>query len=186
MLIFYFAGRRNYIIIVSLLVGVIAVAMFSSRFHTYFFDIIDSLTGKRDLYKMGAGRFGMWTYTINKFAEYPLGVKLLGIGLGTGSGSERIGFSIARGHNDFLSLLYTTGIIGLFLYLILLFRIAFDIIRSCLDKQLKYLFLGFICAVFFMNMASNSYLTRIELAQYFYFFIGCFYYLNSNSRIRNK
>jgi O-antigen ligase len=177
LLTFFLAGRKNYIILAGLLICVIVVAMTSSSFHTIFFDIIEPISGERNLNAMGAGRLGMWTHILQKFSDLPIGNKLVGIGIGI-RGS---GFEIARGHNDFLSLLYTTGIIGLFLYLIILFRIGYDMIRSCMDKQLKYLFLGFLCAVIFMNLASNSYLSRIELGQYFWLIVGFFYVLNDHS-----
>ena len=167
LLTFYLAGRRNYIILATMFLGAIVVAVTSSSFHTIFFDFIEPLTGEKDLDTMGAGRFRIWTNLLQMFQNLPLSAKLMGDGIG----QERMGFRIGRGHNDLLSLLYTSGFIGLFLYLIFFFRMAYDIIRSYVNRQLKYLFLGFLCAVFFMNIASNSYLTRIELGQYFFLII---------------
>jgi hypothetical protein len=177
--IFYLLGRKNYILLATSLISLIVVAIVSSDFHTIFFDFIEPLSGQRELNDMGAGRFGLWSYYLDKFGSFTLGVKLMGVGIG----QAKVGFGISRGHNDLLSLLYTGGLIGLFLYLTLIFRIGYDIIKSFLDRQIKYLFLGFFCAVFFMNFASNGYLSRVEMGQYFYLIIGSFYVMEDSRKI---
>jgi hypothetical protein len=177
---FYFAGRKNYIIIFILFLGAITIAITSSTFQTIFFDFIEPLTGQRDLSDLGSGRYGMWTHYLKNFSKFSLEVKLMG----TGIGLDKLGFGIARGHNDFLSILITTGLIGLFLYFSLLAIIFCDILRSYLDRELKFLFLGFLIAVCFMNLASNSYVTRIELGQFFFLIFGAFYVLNDLKRKR--
>jgi hypothetical protein len=174
---FYFAGKKNYFIILIMFFSVVTVAITSSTFQTIFFDFIEPLTGQRELEDMGSGRYGMWTYYLNNFSKFPLEVKLMGVGIGPAD----YGWNISRGHNDFLSLLYTTGLIGLFLYLTFLALVGYDIIRSPLNRQLKYIFIGFLCATSFMNIASNSYLARVELLQFFYLIIGFFYVLKDYS-----
>ena len=174
LLIFYFIGRRNYIVLIGIVIGAIAVIVMSEQVQTYFFDIIEPLRGEREIRHLGAGRFGMWTKIIHDFGKLPFEMKLLGVGIG----AVYQGFEISRGHNDFISLLYTAGIMGLIIYVMFLLVMLYDILKSRLETSIKYLFLGFLTAVIFMNMASNSYLSRIEIGQYFYFIIGTFYILN--------
>ena len=71
----------------------------------------------------------------------------------------------------------TLGILGLLLYTFILGNIVYDISTSNLDRELKYSYLALIIAVIFMNFASNSYLSRFELNQFFFFIIGIFYAL---------
>ena len=42
-------------------------------------------------------------------------------------------------------------------------------------NSIDYLFFGFISSVIVMNMVSNSYMSRVELAQLFWLFAGLFY-----------
>jgi hypothetical protein len=174
MWIFYLWGQKKFLIL-ALSISVAAIfAIVSSGFETIFFDFIEPLSGKKHISSLGAGRLGMWTNLIGRFYNLPWEVKFVGVGIG----EEKVGFGITRGHIDFLSLLYSTGFIGLLFYLTFLLRVGYDIFKSRIERQLKYLYLGFLCAVIFMNFASNSYLSRIELGQYFYFILGFFYVLN--------
>jgi O-antigen ligase len=174
LLVFYLWGRKKYLVIATCIFGVAIIALVSKDFHTIFFDFIEPLSGEKEIRHLGAGRMGLWTSLIHRFKSLPLEVKLVGIGIE----SEKQGFGIGRSHNDFLALLYTTGLIGFILYITFLLRVGYDILKSSLERQLKYLFMGFFCSVIFMNIASNSYVTRVELAQYFYFILGLFYVLN--------
>jgi hypothetical protein len=174
LLIFYFWGQKKYLVIAALIFVILIIAKTSSNFNTIFFDFIEPLSGERDISGLGAGRLGMWSSVIKKFNTLSWEVKFMGVGIG----EAKRGFGISRGHNDFLSLLYSTGYIGFFLYITFLFRVGYDIFRSHIQRQLKYIFLGFLFAVIFMNIASNSYLSRVEMGQYFYFILGSFYVLN--------
>lgn len=171
---FLLVGKRKFKLLSIAFLSLVTIAIFSQKVHTYFFDFIEPLEGEKELRDLGAGRFGMWTELIHNFKELPIELKFVGVGIG----QRNKGFEISRGHNDFFSLLYTEGITGLFLYLLLLMRIAYDILRSRLESPKKLLFLGYLLAVIFMNMASNSYLSRIECGQYFYMVIGFFYVFN--------
>jgi O-antigen ligase len=172
--VFYLWGQKKRLILALSISVAAVVAIVSSDFKIIFFDFIEPLSGERHINSLGAGRLGMWTNVINLFNKLPLEVKLMGVGIG----EAKIGFGIARGHNDFLSLLYSTGLIGLFFYITFLFRVGYDILKSRIGRKLKYLYLGFLFAVVFMNFASNSYLSRIEMSQYFYFVLGTFYFLS--------
>ena len=102
----------------------------------------------------------------------------MGIGLGyekfyTRFKKER--YFIARSHNDFLGLLMTLGIIGFLLYIAILASCLRDVINSSLETRGKFFFFGFLISIIFMNFVSNSYLSRVQLSQVFWMFIGLFY-----------
>jgi hypothetical protein len=179
---FYFLGQRKYFYYAFLIFGVTTVAIVSSEFNTIFFDFLEPLRGERDISGLGAGRLGMWSSVLKEFNSLSWEVQFIGVGIG----EAKKGFGISRGHNDFLSLLYSTGYIGFFLYTAFLSRVGYDIIRSSIERHLKYLFLGFFCAVIFMNTASNSYLSRIEMGQFFYFILGIYYVLNNKLKVTAK
>jgi hypothetical protein len=56
----------------------------------------------------------------------------------------------------------------------------YDIFYSPIDIKLKIIFIGILFSVIAMNFVSNSYIVRVELAQYFWLFMGIFYALNDN------
>jgi hypothetical protein len=58
----------------------------------------------------------------------------------------------------------------------------YDIFLSAIDIKLRIIFIGVLFSVIVMNLVSNSYIVRVELAQYFWLFMGIFYALNDNLR----
>ena len=145
-------------IVVSALAGII------------FYGHINSLIWKkneRDFNTATSGRFTMWEDNIQLFLDSSIPQQLLGRGLGH---DHRIAF-----HNDYLALLMNLGIIGLFLYLILLIFLLWDIFL-CRDKKTKYLFGGILVSVAIMNFGSNAVVFRFEFSQYFWLIMSLFYY----------
>jgi len=170
---FYLIGRRNYKILAATILGTICVVFSSSTFRMMIYDFTYFFEGKRDLSWVGSGRMGLWNDVLITYTNLSFPNKVLGAGVSTGG--------IMSSHNDLLSLMFTLGAIGLFLYISFMAKVFFDIATARIDRTLKYIFLGFILAVLAMNFASNSYLSRGELAQYFYFIIGTFYAVRDSS-----
>jgi O-antigen ligase len=110
------------------------------------------------------------------FIDSSLPQQLLGHGLGH---ERRFAF-----HSDYMRLLISLGIVGLFLYLILLFYLLWDIFL-CRDKKTKYLFGAILISVAIMNFGSNAVVFRFELSQYFWLIMGLFYMIE-NSEIENN
>ena len=100
------------------------------------------------------------------FFDSSLPQQLIGRGLGH---EQLIPF-----HNDYIALLMSLGIIGLFLYLILLFYLLWDIFL-CKHNKTRYLFGGVLISVAIMNFGSNAVIFRVELSQYFWLIMGLFY-----------
>ena len=174
LLIWYLIGRRSYKLLCAIIIASIVVIFKSSTFQKMMYDFIYVLQGKRDFTYIGTGRIGIWTNFLDDFINLPFPNQLLG------AGAEKLGAT----HNDILSLIYNFGFFGLFLYISFMSKVFVDIIKSFIDRKLKYIFLGFILAVLFMNLPSNSYISRGELAQYFYFIVGIFYVLRDKEEIK--
>ena len=144
-------------IALSVLVGII------------FFDHIYSIVFKKneiDFNTATSGRVTLIENNMNLFFESSLTQQLFGRGLGH---EHRFLF-----HNDYIALLLNLGVIGLLLYLILLFYLFLDIFL-CRDKKIKYLFGAILISVAIMNFASNAVIFRFELSQYFWLIMGLFY-----------
>ena len=174
----YLVGRKNYKLFAAIPFILLCAAFISPNFETIFFDFIEPITEEKDLSMVGSSRLGLWISVLSEFTHLPVEKQLLGLGLRHGG---QLGYSLAASHNDFLGLMMSLGILGLVIYLLLLSKIFFDICKSCLNRLMRFTYFGFLAAVFFMNLASNSYLSRIELAQYFYLIIGTFYVLRDES-----
>jgi O-antigen ligase len=119
-----------------------------------------------DLNTMTSGRISIWAGNIQEFIDSSLPQQLLGRGLGH---EHRYPF-----HNDYITLLMSLGIIGVLLYIILLFSLLWDI-YLCRDRKTKYLFGAILISAAAMNFGSNAVVFRLELSQYFWLIMGLFY-----------
>ena len=147
-------------IVLSVIVGIV--------FHSQIFSLIFKKS-QIDLNTATSGRIMMLESNIQLFFDSSLAQQLLGRGLGH---EHRFPF-----HNDYIALLMSLGIIGLSLYLILLFSLLWDI-YLCRDKKTKYLFGAILISTAVMNFGSNAVVFRIELSQYFWLIMGLFYLIS--------
>lgn len=91
-----------------------------------------------------------------------------------GIGNESRG-TFGGAHSDWLSLFVSLGVIGVLFYSFFLVSLVLDILRSPLEKSTKSLYIAFVFSVITMNMASNSYLSRFDLGQFFFLILSTFY-----------
>ena len=171
----YGLGKKKFITCLLIIISVVLI--FKGILFVAFGDVKEALKYK-EYYKAGSGRIKIWTTELNKFEKFSFDRKILGIGLGyekfyTRFKKER--YFIARSHNDFLGLLMTLGIIGFLLYIAILALCLRDVINSSLETRGKFFFFGFLISIIFMNFISNSYLSRVQLSQVFWMFMGLFY-----------
>jgi hypothetical protein len=140
----------------------------------------------RSLDSASSGRISIWKHNLSVYNnDYSLDQKIFGIGLGKEGQPWHIGKKgpyVKSSHGDYLSLLMGLGPIGLMLYLFLYLILMYDIFLSAIDIKLRIIFIGVLFSVIVMNLVSNSYIVRVELAQYFWLFMGIFYALNDNLR----
>ena len=172
----YLVGLRRYIAVgICMLLALILISQ-STKFEIIFFDIYDYFTGRQPIESVGSGRIGLWEDSIQKYSEYDFERKFLGRGFGRGH----------IVHNDILAQLSTSGIIGLILYLSILVGAFYEIFRSRLDRQLKLVYFAFVATVLLMNLVSNSYLSRFEAQQTFFFLLGIFFGLKDQQKPSNE
>lgn len=112
-----------------------------------------------DIADYGSGRPELWSGQLSEFFRLPIDQQLAGNGLG----HFLLG---ADTHNDFLGVMVYTGLVGLSLFLLLQVLI-FARIRH-LPEISRWPFMALFAAVTSMNLVSNSYVNRVELAQMLY------------------
>jgi O-antigen ligase len=120
----------------------------------------------------GSGRPLIWMNQIKAFAELPIDKQLAGIGIGNSLENEAMGdFLWLDSHNDFLRVVFQTGVIGFLLFAALQLAILQKIL-SLESSKGRYAFLALYAAVAVMNFFSNSYVARFGLAQMYYLVIA--------------
>ena len=145
----------------------VLLAFFAS--FTYI-DQINSLIWKkgqeRDLNRATSGRVEFWQDNIRLFLDSSLPQQSIGRGLGHDQ--------VFLFHNDYIALLMNLGVVGLFLYLFMLIILLYDIYLFK-DNKLKFLFGAILISSAIMSFGSNAVISRLELSQYFWLFMGLFY-----------
>src|SRR5690606_3524112 len=76
--------------------------------------------GEQDTERLLHGRVGRWMFMLNLMSEQSILVQAFGYPLTFSYVYQFIGIGA---HNDFIRLLFFTGAVGLFIYLILLFQV---------------------------------------------------------------
>lgn len=130
-----------------------------------------------DINSASSGREWLWKHNLKLFSELPFESQLLGVGLGREAKPYpgRMNVMWAGSHNDYLSLLVTVGVIGLLLYLLMYGVMLLDLMLTSWNRDLRYFMLSVIGPVLVMNLVSNSYIVRTQMAQLFWFLIGLLY-----------
>ena len=157
----YLWGNNKKLFLGATVLTIFAGIIYSGQIYKLIFK-----TDQVDLNIATSGRIYIWAGNIKEFLDSNLLQQLLGRGVG----HEHL-FPF---HNDYIALLMSLGVIGLFLYLILFFYLLRDIFL-CKDKKIKYLFGAILISVFIMNGGSNAIVFRVELSQYFWLIMGLFY-----------
>jgi O-antigen ligase len=152
------------------LIGGILVLILSFFFLGNISRLIWKKEKQADINVATSGRIGIWENYYQTFKDSSIPEKFLGRGLGWKNPGP--GF-----HNDYLKLLLNLGIIGLILYLILLFSLLYDI-YMCKERKIKYIFGGIVISLSIINFGSNTVISRFELSQYFWMIMGIYYNLD--------
>ncbi|MBS4069010.1 MAG: O-antigen ligase family protein [Sulfurimonas sp.] len=185
-LFFYLWGRRKYKLVGLTSVVLLGVVLFSSSFRDIFFDVYDPLEGKtQNVNEMGSGRIGGWGSMLSSFHNAPIVDQIRGLGISAQT-TITSGAYFGGAHNDFLSIILCFGYLGMVIYLSLYLTLIIKVMIADTDRSYKTIIIGFIVAVSMMNLLSNSYLTRFELAQYFNMSLGMFFGLSDRNKIRNS
>jgi len=181
-LLIFFYYNRNYRLLPCTILATGAIAVFSGMAKKIFFDVYEPLVGKVKTFdNMGSGRIGGWKSILENFLNSNIEEQMRGHGISSRA-TITSGAHFGGSHNDWLAVLVSFGYIGFLLYLTLFCSIVLRMLFSSLDRALRAPFISFVCTVAIMNLLSNSYLTRFELAQYFCLVVGLFYGLDDVHR----
>lgn len=165
----YLWGNNRKLFLVTIVLSILAGIIFQSHIKSLIWK-----TQECNIDRATSGRTVLWKNNIQLFLfDSNLPQQLLGRGLGH---EHLYAF-----HSDYLALLMNLGIIGLFLYLLLLVFLLWDIFL-CRDKKTRYLFGGILISTAIMNFGSNAVIFRIELSQYFWLIMGLFYWIRQTAQ----
>jgi len=151
--------------------AVVAGIVFFSVITSVFYDVLDTRYVGKNYENAGFGRTAIWERNLNNWLNVPIENKIAGVGIGNWVGNRvpkpSDGFQqLNNSHNDWLSVTMESGIVGLIIILGLYMAIFRTIWRF--GGRERYAFIAFFLAVSAMNMLSNSYISRVPLAQMFY------------------
>jgi O-antigen ligase len=148
------------------------VAYFSEAVGIIFFDFVDPQYTGEHFERAGSGRLTVWTESLDAWRNAPFLNQLTGMGLGN-TDTVRAHGTIEDAvrpygdpHNDWLFALMSLGLLGVGILVGLLASILRAILR--IDGKEKFAFLGLFAAVIVMNLLSNSYISRVTMAQLFF------------------
>ena len=175
--IYLWGSNKKRLFWAIILCSFIAV-MASHKIQTIFWQVGQhEQTAQLNLNAASSGRFFIWSHNIQIFLNSSIPQQLIGRGLGCESRKViSAEDNVWPPHNNYLNLLMSLGVIGLFIYLTLLAVLLWDIYRCELDKSTKCFFGGIVISVIAMNFLSNAVIFRIELSQYFWLFMAFFYF----------
>lgn len=153
----------------GIVIAAFSVLVFSETYSTIFYDILPVKDNPRQIERAGSGRPMIWKHNLAIFEKASWEHKLAGLGIGNWHGSnepEPGQRQIVNSHNDWLQTMLEVGVIGLVILLIMYFLMLCAILR--MRSAEKYAFISLWLAVVFMNFVSNSYVSRVPLAQLFF------------------
>ncbi len=179
--IFLWFRSKLVLLFASLLVVIMAI-IYIGTVQLVLFDIIDATKETGDIEQAGSGRIWIWKHKLEAINSNGLGAWVYGVGIGN---IENVSSSQTRttefdSHNDYLSLVVNTGIIGFLIYLtitVLMFKKAMK-----LPVQLRYVFLAYMIGIATANFVSNSFIGRFGLAQLYMMVMGVMYSIASIER----
>ncbi|MBT3219213.1 MAG: O-antigen ligase family protein [Proteobacteria bacterium] len=177
--VFLLVERRWGLLALSVGAGLMAFAYNSTvaeRFGDVF--LFFSSAQPDQMGQLGSGRIGVWLDSLEDFVRYPMFSLLFGVGM---RGPLILGQEGLDSHNDYLLLLYTFGPIGVMTHLLFQVHVFFNCLwlrRHSIDPWV-YHFANFNIALGVMvivtNIVSSSYVTRINIAVFFWSLGGMVY-----------
>jgi len=110
---------------------------------------VEVIQGEREQSQAFHGRMWRWTYLWNVYEQSPVFSKLFGYPWGMGYSSGMVGVNV---HNDYLRMLFFTGIIGFIIWLLFLSRIIKRI--KYLNKADKFVSIALMASFFLYSMTT--------------------------------
>lgn len=160
---FYYNRRLFYIVCVA---AVIALsASWQYVYETLFFDIAKVETGAWGQESLGSGRPRMWLNNLEVYRNLPIDQIVAGAGIGNVDENESTS-GLTQSHNDYITILVQTGVVGFVLYLAIQILMLRRIIG--LRGREKYAFAAMFLAVVVLGLGLNAYVSRTALGQLYF------------------
>jgi O-antigen ligase len=184
--LFYY--NRKVLVFAAIAFGVVSVSTFPFWYPALAPELSAMEKGVDvDITDLASGRPSFWIHDIKLFVGLPIDRQLAGVGHGAGTSpadTPREHY-VSReynvlGHNDWLEMLMTTGLVGFLLFAALQILILRAILR--MPGKERYLFLSLAVAVDVMMLASNSFVWRIQVSQLYYMMLGIIETRSSNAQ----
>lgn len=148
---------------VIILILILNIAIVFFQVQQYFSDFITNSL-KKDI--TFSGRTLIWANALKLFKMHPI----MGYGLQSSSFFKQYYFGVAHTHNILLNYLVTTGIIGLLLYICIIFSVAGKI-KKISNKQIKILFTFVLSAILFLSIGDT-----LDSGTFFMIYVCMYYY----------
>ena len=132
--------------------------------------------GEKDTDQLLHGRMGRWRMMLSNFTEEPVHVQFLGYPLSFSYAYSYIGIG---SHNDFLRILFATGVVGLFFYLRFLYFILRRMSQS--GKAQRFLLSAVTVALLFYSIS----VTPTFYAPFMYFALSVFAFILLPEKLRS-
>ena len=177
--VFLLAERRWGLLALSVVAGMGAL-VYNPVVAERFADVFSFFSSAQpeQLDHLGSGRIGVWVESLDDFLRYPMFNLLFGVGM---QGPLILGEEGLDSHNDYLLLLYTFGPIGVLTHLLFQAHVFVNCLwlrRHSIDPWVRH-FANFNIAlgvlVIVTNFVSSSYVTRINIAVFFWSLGGMVY-----------
>ena len=165
----YLYSKKMLFVFTGLFVG--SLIVFGAIYYTVFFDVVNAVSGKKDIGTAGSGRIEMWENNWEIYSSLPIHRMIMGVGIGSKYGTATwkdpdIRGHVVDSHNDWFQVFIETGPIGFILMVGIYASLFISILRIPGRERCAYI--AFFTSVVAMNAVSNSYLIRFALSQMFY------------------
>jgi len=163
-LLVWFTLKKKFLWLLLLLICVPLFYSFHENFRSLFSEEIG--TDRANYEKMGSGRIGVWERSVEFYMAQPLELKIIGAGPDVMSvGWEKM-YNV-KPHNDYLSILFQYGLIGLLIFLVFYADFLIKSLRL-FRSDIGILYIAMLISIAGMNFVSNSYIARVGIATIFW------------------
>jgi len=155
--------KKKFLWLLMMMIGVFCLYLYHGNFHALFSEEIGSQQVKIE--DLGSGRLGIWMRALKSFASQSLEEKFLG------AGPQQIYLEgkkvFGDAHNDYLSILFQYGFIGLVLFLAFYTELFIKAVRL-FNTNIGILYIAMLTSIAVMNAVSNSYILRVSVSMIFW------------------
>jgi len=156
------------LMIVLLVLPFVSQKIYDSQINPLIQKEIAAANGEMEMEYAFNGRIGRWERYFGIWSDIPIASKLLGV---SSSGVKEAPVMISNGiHNDFIRMMFLSGILGLSMYLVFLFFIFKSARRSRAAE--RFLILGSVACILLHSMSALP----LMYASYIYLLMAVFAY----------